>query len=80
MQDAFMPFNIGSRSCIGKNVALMELRHAVAALYRARPEGLEVVEGEADMEMMDYFITRARGRCILRPRGSGSEMAERVKV
>lgn len=45
MKDAWQPFSIGSRSCIGKNLALLEIRLAVAALFRARPAGLEVAYG-----------------------------------
>ena len=59
---------------------MLELRHAIAAFYRARPAGLAVAYGvcdegakkgmaDEDMEMVDYFVTRIKGkRCLLRPR------------
>jgi cytochrome P450 family 628 len=48
----FVPFSIGKRSCIGQNLALMELRVIIANILRNFDVAL--VGGEPEL---DYFVT-----------------------
>ncbi|QGI68497.1 related to benzoate 4-monooxygenase cytochrome P450 [Fusarium fujikuroi] len=69
MHDAAMPFGGGSRVCIGKHLARMELRLASARFFRAFPNAkVSCIEGmsEEDMELRAYFLlTPKRGRCLI---------------
>ncbi|KAF5680177.1 phenol 2-monooxygenase [Fusarium circinatum] len=69
MHDAVMPFGGGSRVCIGKHLARMELRLAAARFFRAFPNAkvssIEGMSGE-DMELRAYFLlTPKGGRCLI---------------
>ena len=86
MKDAFRPFGGGSRICIGKHLAVMELRLVTALLYRRHPQGLAVAYGatlpdedseahrgftDDDMKMNMAFLMGPKGlRCLLRPRAA----------
>ncbi|KAL4979516.1 cytochrome P450 [Aspergillus desertorum] len=69
MKDAFMPFGAGSRNCIGLHLAKMELRLATAYFFRSFPKArISAKEdmGDADMEMMLYFLLSPKGkRCLV---------------
>nr|XP_036577843.1 cytochrome p450 [Colletotrichum truncatum]KAF6784938.1 cytochrome p450 [Colletotrichum truncatum] len=58
----FLPFGAGSRSCIGVELAKMELRLATAVFFR-RCKGLKLAPGTTDesMEMENYFLISPRG-------------------
>lgn len=72
MKDAFMPFGGPSRVCLGQHLARMELRLAVAMLYKQFPKGLDVAEGvngmgEEDMRQVNYFLVQPAGhRCLMK--------------
>jgi cytochrome P450 len=55
LKEMYLPFSAGKRSCIGQNLALMEIRVIVANLVRYFDIGL-VCEGEGDIEL-DLFVT-----------------------
>lgn len=75
-QSAFNPFSLGARGCIGKSVAYMELRLAIARLvwgfemeqmptegYAERwREGFAVKEGE--YRLMDHFTCKKEGPIV----------------
>ncbi|KAH7203310.1 cytochrome P450 [Fusarium oxysporum] len=69
MHDAVMPFGGGSRVCIGKHLARMELRLATARFFRAFPNAcVSSIEGmsQDDMELRAYFLlTPKGGRCLI---------------
>ncbi|KAF5694773.1 cytochrome P450 monooxygenase [Fusarium denticulatum] len=69
MQDVVMPFGGGSRVCIGKHLARMELRLATARFFRAFPNAkVSTIEGmsEEDMELRAYFLLSPKGgRCLI---------------
>ena len=69
-RDAFTPFSIGARGCIGKSVAYMEMRLVVGRLawgweweeVRSKElvgQGWKVKEGE--FELRDHFTSRKYG-------------------
>ncbi|KAL8869639.1 MAG: hypothetical protein Q9174_004121 [Haloplaca sp. 1 TL-2023] len=71
-KSAFAPFALGRYSCIGKNLAYMEMRCVVALLARkhdvAFPEG-ETGE-DVERDMVDQFTATLGGlRVVLRGRG-----------
>ena len=77
-QSAFFPFNIGSRGCVGKNLAYQELSIAIARvvwLYDMREgdrgvlkkagknyKGMEGEESEYPIE--DYFVAHCDGPMV----------------
>ncbi|KAJ4252348.1 hypothetical protein NW762_010946 [Fusarium torreyae] len=69
MHDAVMPFGGGSRVCIGKHLAKMELRLATARFFRAFPNStVSSLEGMSndDMEPRAYFLMGTKGgRCLI---------------
>ncbi|KAH8804408.1 cytochrome P450 [Xylogone sp. PMI_703] len=61
-----MPFSKGTRACLGKNLAMMELKLVVAAVVKQFK--IEVADSmkPGDMDMKDHFLTLpACGRCDL---------------
>ncbi|KAI1379517.1 cytochrome P450 [Hypoxylon crocopeplum] len=68
-KNAFMPFGIGPRTCIGLNLARMELRLCVALFFRAFPTvKLSNKFGMSDSEMDPHinFLLMPRGhRCLV---------------
>ena len=62
---AFHPFGVGARSCIGIHLARMELRYAVANLFRECP-GLKLAPSTTpeSMEMLNFFLISPKShRC-----------------
>ena len=77
MRDVFMPFGGGSRTCVGQNLAQIEMRMTVATLYRAFLRGLAVATSgptngvkemsDRDMDIQNYFTTMPKGRrCLMK--------------
>jgi cytochrome P450 len=58
--EAFFPFSTGTRSCPGKNLALMELR--IVASYVVQRFDMRAAEGynldDWERDMQDYFVMR----------------------
>ncbi|KAG5987176.1 hypothetical protein E4U54_005100 [Claviceps lovelessii] len=65
MKAAFMPFGGAARTCLGQNIARLELLHATARFFRECPRAvLSSRMTEGDMLMVDYFTGRPKGgRC-----------------
>ncbi|KAJ7174134.1 cytochrome P450 [Mycena crocata] len=57
-EDAFIPFSAGPANCAGKNLAMLEIRMAVAYLLQAfemrLADGYDPARWEADLQ--DYFV------------------------
>ena len=71
---AFIPFSYGPANCVGKNLAMHEMRAVVCALmqrFHIRPaEGFDLREYEKGFR--DYFVTtRGRVPVVLEVRGDG---------
>ncbi|XRM45595.1 hypothetical protein ABZX51_008678 [Aspergillus tubingensis] len=69
MKDAFMPFGVGTRNCLGLHLARIELRLATAHFFRQFPRS-EVSSREGmsdeDMEQVLHFLLSTKGhRCLL---------------
>jgi cytochrome P450 len=66
MKELFMPFSKGSRACLGKNMALMELKLTTAALVLQMKVSLAPGTKDEDMEMQDHFLALPKGgKCDL---------------
>lgn len=67
MRDTMMPWGRSQRICIGKQIAVVELKTALAAIvkkFQVR-RGTDTVDG--DMEMTDHFVWQAKGgKCMLK--------------
>lgn len=69
MEDAFMPFGGGARTCIGMHLAKAEIRLATAHFFRKFPKtvisGKEGM-GKDDMDQVTYFLMSPKGkRCLV---------------
>jgi cytochrome P450 len=61
VEKAFTPFSLGTRNCIGQNLAKAELLLAVSIVFRRLDLRLNEVMTESDMEMEDRFAASPRG-------------------
>ncbi|EIN08535.1 cytochrome P450 [Punctularia strigosozonata HHB-11173 SS5] len=72
-RDAFMPFSYGPTNCVGRNLARLEMRIAIAALVLKLDFALTHDDGwtpdEWERDLKDGFILK-KGRlpCVVRPR------------
>ncbi|KAF4335359.1 benzoate 4-monooxygenase cytochrome P450 [Fusarium beomiforme] len=69
MHDTVMPFGGGSRVCIGKHLAKMELRLSATRFFCAFPDStVSSMDGmsDSDMEPRSYFLLAPKGgRCLI---------------
>lgn len=63
MNRDFMPFSLGSRACIARNLAMMELNMSCAAILES-----EVLDGATnvgdEIEILEWFNSKVRGERI----------------
>lgn len=59
--NAFIPFSFGPSNCVGKNLALQEMRMVITFLVQKLifkfPEGYDILSYERDIE--DHFVVKA---------------------
>ena len=65
MNSALTPFSIGSRNCIGQNLAKAELYLAVSKIFRVLRLSLNSTMTNWDMEMEDRFNIAPKGRRLV---------------
>ena len=65
MEKALTPFSLGSRNCIGQNLARAELLLATSLLFRKLDLQLNEEMKNDDMDMEDRFNIAPRGRKLL---------------
>jgi cytochrome P450 len=65
MKEMFMPFSKGPRACLGKGMALMELKLVSAALLRNWEVSLAGSCTEESMTMVDHFLVSSVGLLLL---------------
>ena len=57
MQNNFIPWGLGSRSCAGIHLAKLEMRHAIVMFFRACPDvTIAPSTTPESMEMVDFFL------------------------
>lgn len=67
MHEHILVWGKGSRSCLGKQLAYMELKVGMAALMKKFRVEIGSNTTHDDMEMTDHFTLIAKGqRCILK--------------
>lgn len=66
MKELFMPFSKGTRACLGKSLAMMELKLVTAKLLERYQITAPPTTTSESMEMRDHFLVLPRdGRCDL---------------
>ncbi len=66
VKDLFMPFSKGSRACLGKSLALMELKLVAATLISRFTVSCAPGTDDDSMAMTDHFLVLPKGgRCDL---------------
>lgn len=66
MKELFMPFSRGTRACLGKSLAMMELKLVTATLLERYQITAPPTTTSQSMEMRDHFLVLpVDGRCDL---------------
>jgi cytochrome P450 len=66
MKELFMPFGKGRRGCMGMNLATMEMKLAIATLFKRYTVKVSEQMKEDDMDIIDRFAITPKGRhCLL---------------
>lgn len=67
MREQMMLFGKGVRACLGRRLAIMEIKYAVMAVVRRYHVDIGSPTTNEDMEMLDHFVIIPKGqRCVLR--------------
>lgn len=60
-------FGKGSRACLGRTLAVMEIKCVVAAVIQKFEVEIGSATTDEDMEMLDHFVLVAKGqKCVLK--------------
>lgn len=65
LEKAFTPFSLGSRNCIGQNLARAELLLAASVVFRRLDLRLNKAMTDSDMDMEDRFAVSPKGMKLL---------------
>ena len=66
MKLLFMPFSKGTRACLGRNLAMLELKLLTVALLQRYVVAVSTETTAVGMEMVDHFLASPKaGRCDL---------------
>lgn len=66
MRELFMPFSKGTRACLGKNMAMMELKMTTTTLLKSYCVRSAPTTTDDSMTMQDHFLVLPKGgRCDL---------------
>jgi cytochrome P450 len=66
MKELFMPFGKGKRSCMGMNLAIMEMKLATASIFKRYSVKVSEQMKEDDMDIIDRFAVNPKGgKCLL---------------
>ncbi|KAK1144855.1 hypothetical protein N8T08_004868 [Aspergillus melleus] len=65
MEQNFIPFGAGARTCIGKNISLLEMSKVIPQLYRKYE--FELAPGE-EMTTWEAWFVKPKFRCFVRER------------
>jgi cytochrome P450 len=67
MREQMFLFGKGIRSCLGRRLATMEIKCALAAIVRRYKIEIGSSTTDRDMEMIDHFVLIPKGqKCVLR--------------
>ncbi|KAH8891580.1 cytochrome P450 [Thozetella sp. PMI_491] len=67
MREQIIVFGKGARACLGRNIAIMEIKCATAAMARRYKVEIGSPTTDDDMEMMDFTVLIPKGqKCVLR--------------
>lgn len=75
-RDAFIPFSIGQHNCVGRPLALMEMRYVLAALMRNFEMEFDTAVYDSNQweeKMEDRFVCQAKGNLPIKIRWRGGE-------
>ncbi|KAL4974085.1 cytochrome P450 [Aspergillus desertorum] len=68
MERNMMPFGVGLRACIGKNLAMRQLYETVAAVVVSPEAGGDLLKGartrQSRIDMIEWFNGEIRGHCL----------------
>ena len=66
MKKLYMPFNKGTRQCLGQAMALVEMRIVTATIVKKYVLSPNENTKPEDMDFMDYFIILPKGeKCLV---------------
>ncbi|KEF58613.1 uncharacterized protein A1O9_06539 [Exophiala aquamarina CBS 119918] len=67
MREQMLLFGKGARSCLGRRIAIMEIKCALTAVSRRYKVDIGSETTDDDMQMIDHFVLIPKGqRCVLK--------------